>query len=90
LIFRGNLAELKKFYNVNCWKSNTSLVKAIVKDLAPPALAMLAFCILVDSWFYGKMTIVPWNFAKFNLLMDVSSQVSMLRTFFFLADVLDK
>ena len=51
-----------------------NFVVAAAADLAPPVLAALATCVAIDSWLYGRLTIVPWNFLKFNLLMDVSSQ----------------
>lgn len=34
---------------------------------------VLAGTVAVDSWFYGRLVIVPWNFAKFNVLSGLSS-----------------
>jgi len=34
----------------------------------------LAISIAADSWFYGKLVIVPWNFFKINVVQDISTQ----------------
>lgn len=34
---------------------------------------VLAGTVAVDSWFYGRLVFVPWNFAKFNVLSGLSS-----------------
>lgn len=34
---------------------------------------MLGGTVAVDSWFYGRLVFVPWNFAKFNVLSGLSS-----------------
>ena len=42
--------------------------------MLPQALIIPAVVILIDSFFYGKLTIVPWNFVKFNIINNISEQ----------------
>jgi phosphatidylinositol glycan class B len=70
------------------WKSGRNLIKEFILDLAPPAIATLAVCVALDSWFYGKLTFVPWNFLKFNLIMDVSSQYGINSSHWYLSNAL--
>jgi phosphatidylinositol glycan class B len=58
------------------WKSSsrTEFCKRLILKLAPTALGTVLACVAIDSLFYGRLTIVPWNFLNFNLVKDVSSQ----------------
>ena len=58
------------------WKTNTraDFVKCLILKLAPTAAGTVLVCVAIDSLFYGRLTIVPWNFLNFNLIKDVSSQ----------------
>ena len=42
--------------------------------MLPQALIIPSVVILIDSFFYGKLTIVPWNFVKFNIINNISEQ----------------
>ena len=42
--------------------------------MLPQALIIPSLVILFDSYFYGKLTIVPWNFVKFNIINNISEQ----------------
>jgi hypothetical protein len=57
------------------WKSGQNVVRVVLVELAPPALLALAAGVLVDSWFYRKLTFVPWNFLKFNLVSNFLKSV---------------
>jgi len=52
-------------------KSNLSrfLIKMLPQAVATPFLV-----VLIDTYFYGKLTIVPWNFVNFNIINNISEQ----------------
>ena len=52
-------------------KSNLS--RFLVKML-PQAVAIPFLVVLIDTYFYGKLTIVPWNFVNFNIINNISEQ----------------
>ena len=70
------------------WHSGESFIKRVILELAPPAFAMLTICIMIDSVFYTKLTLVPWNFLRFNLLLDVSSQYGVNSFHWYLTNAL--
>jgi len=42
--------------------------------MLPQAIAIPSAVVLFDSYFYGRFTIVPWNFVKFNVINNISEQ----------------
>lgn len=45
-----------------------SVIELIVKYAPPIALFSLSFSLLADSYFYGKIVLVQYNFLKFNIM----------------------
>lgn len=37
-----------------------------------PSMGWLMLSIAIDSWFYGKLVFVIWNFVKFNFIQNLS------------------
>jgi phosphatidylinositol glycan class B len=50
------------------------VLSTFVRKMLPQALIIPSVVILFDSYFYGKLTIVPWNFVKFNIINNISEQ----------------
>lgn len=48
--------------------------KRLILKMIPQAFLTTFGMILCDSAFYGKLTIVPWNFLQINLVNDISLQ----------------
>lgn len=55
-------------------KNPTQFFKTFLLKMVPACLIPAAIAVCVDSHFYGKLQIVPWNFFKFNIIEDVSTQ----------------
>jgi len=51
----------------------SDLSKFFVKML-PQAVVIPFLVVLFDTYFYGKLTIVPWNFVNFNIINNISEQ----------------
>ena len=45
-----------------------------IRKMLPQALLVPILVTLVDSFFYGEFTFVPWNFTKINILHGISVQ----------------
>ena len=50
-----------------------SVIKVFTK-MIPQAMIAVLSVILLDSWFYGQVTIAAWTFLKMNLLQNISEQ----------------
>ena len=48
--------------------------KELCLKMIPLAILSVLSVIAIDSWFYGEITIVPWNFLRINLLQNISVQ----------------
>jgi len=51
-----------------------SNLKRFLGKMLPQALILPPAVVLFDSYFYEKLTIVPWNFVRFNILNNISEQ----------------
>jgi phosphatidylinositol glycan class B len=49
------------------------LVKQLFAKMIPVAAATMTTIFAVDSFLYGRLVFVPWNFFKWNVLHDVGS-----------------
>lgn len=48
-------------------------ISFIFKKVLPIGFLALTWSICVDSWFYGRLTIVQWNFVMFNVVKDMAT-----------------
>ena len=48
------------------------------------AVPIFGASIALDSWYHGKFTLVAWNFLKFNILNEGSSQFGTEPFYFYL------
>ncbi|XP_077569958.1 GPI alpha-1,2-mannosyltransferase 3-like [Stigmatopora nigra] len=53
------------------WKEENKL-RLVLQDYIPIGVSFLAFSTLIDSFFYGKWTMVQFNFLKVNVLDGVA------------------
>jgi len=60
------------FYSFN--KGPKHFISTFLLKTVPVCLVLATLAVAVDSYFYGKLTIVPWNFFIFNIAENVSSQ----------------
>ena len=51
----------------------SDLSRFFVKML-PQAVVIPFLVVLFDTYFYGKLAIVPWNFVNFNIINNISEQ----------------
>ena len=51
----------------------SDLLRFFVKML-PQAVVIPFLVVLFDTYFYGKLAIVPWNFVNFNIINNISEQ----------------
>ena len=51
----------------------SDLSRFFVKML-PQAVVIPFLVVLFDTYFYGKLAIVPWNFINFNIINNISEQ----------------
>ena len=51
----------------------SDLSRFFVKML-PQAVVIPFLVVLFDTYFYGKLAIVPWNFVNFNIINNISQQ----------------
>lgn len=59
---------------VHCWKLfRASQLEVLFLKMIPTAITTLFCAIILDSFMYGRLEIVPWNFLKINIINDVSS-----------------
>ena len=49
-------------------------VKVLCLKMIPLAISSVLSVIALDSWFYGEIMIVPWNFLRINLFQNISDQ----------------
>ncbi|XP_052744510.1 hemicentin-1 [Bicyclus anynana] len=57
----------------NLATTNQDRLKLALKTYVPIILVSSAALIAIDSYFYGRLIVTPWEFYRFNILQDVSS-----------------
>ena len=55
----------------NCFLTS---MKTFIFKMVPQALAVIVISVAIDSYLYGRLVIVPWNFLEINFIHDVSTQ----------------
>ncbi|KAF9802934.1 hypothetical protein SFRURICE_015531 [Spodoptera frugiperda] len=57
----------------NLLTTNQSRLKLIVRTYVPIALVCGGALVALDSYYYGRLIVTPWEFFRFNVLHDIAS-----------------
>ena len=63
-------------------------MKTLVFKMIPQAVLVILLAIAFDSYMYGYLVIIPWNFLSVNLLDDVSAQYGLQPVHWYLTNFL--
>ncbi|XP_026724793.1 GPI mannosyltransferase 3 [Trichoplusia ni] len=57
----------------NLFTTNQGRLKLVVRTYVPIALIAGGALVALDSYYYGRLIVTPWEFFRFNILHDVAS-----------------